>query len=258
MPFITSGGLRYYTFESLDEKELTHAVFTRRGGVSPAPWKALNMGGTVGDDPLRVVENRQRAFQAMNRPGDSLYDVWLVHSALVIKADQPRGDQQITQADAIITDKEGVTLFMRFADCVPLLFHDPVRNAIGLAHAGWQGTIKRAASSVVDAMQAAYGSRSQDISAAIGPSIGAHHYPVGEDVAARVRESFGEDASSLLLSQNGEVQFDLWAANRLILEEAGLRRIESSGLCTACHLEDWYSHRAECGKTGRFGVLMGL
>jgi polyphenol oxidase len=61
-----------------------------------------------------------------------------------------------------------------------------------------------------------------------------------------------------LLSQNGEVQFDLWAANRLILEEAGLRRIEGSGLCTACHLEDWYSHRAECGKTGRFGVLMGL
>jgi polyphenol oxidase len=258
MPFITSGGLRYYTFESLDEKELTHAVFTRRGGVSPAPWKALNMGGTVGDNPLRVVENRQRAFQAMNRPGDSLYDVWLVHSASVIKADQPRGDQQIKQADAIITDKEGVTLFMRFADCVPLLFYDPVRNAIGLAHAGWQGTVKRAASSVVDAMQAAYGSRPQDISAAIGPSIAAHHYPVGEDVAARVRESFGEDASSLLLSQNGEVQFDLWAANRLILEEAGVRRIENSGLCTACHVEEWYSHRAESGKTGRFGVLMGL
>lgn len=258
MPFFTSGPIRYYTFESLDENGLTHAVFSRQGGVSPAPWDSLNMGGTVGDDPLRVAENRHRAFRSMNRHPDSMYDVWLVHGAAVVKVDQPRLTTEIQQADAIITDKKDVTLFMRFADCVPLLFHDPVRNAIGLAHAGWPGTIKRAASAVIEAMQAAYGSHPADICAAIGPSIAAHHYPVGEDVITKVRDSFGGDATSLLISDNGEVKFDLWMANRLVLEEMGVRRIEYSGLCTACQRNDWYSHRAEAGKTGRFGVLMGL
>jgi polyphenol oxidase len=258
MPFSTSGELRYYTFESLDENGLTHAVFTRQGGVSPDPWASLNMGGTVGDDPLRVAENRRLAFQVMDRRFNSMYDVWLVHGSHVLKVDRPRFSEKINKADAIITAKKDVTLFMRFADCVPLLFHDPLKKAIGLAHAGWQGTVKRTASAVVSAMQSAYGCRPENIFAAIGPSIAAHHYPVGEDVITKIKQSFGIDAPSLLISSNGAVKFDMWAANRLILEEAGLRRIETSGLCTACSISDWYSHRAEAGKTGRFGVLMGL
>jgi polyphenol oxidase len=258
MPFSQSGDLRYFTFESLDENGLLHAVFTRRGGISPAPWASLNMGGTVGDDNLRVAENRRLAFQTKNRRFESMYDVWLVHGSQVVRVDGPRDKAEIQKADAVITNNRDATLFMRFADCVPLLFHDPVRKAIGLAHAGWQGTVKKTASAVVEAMQAAYGSRPANIIAGIGPSIAAHHYPVGENVAVKVRESFGIEASSLLISANGEVKFDLWAANRLILEEAGIRRIETSGLCTACDTGDWYSHRAEAGKTGRFGVLMGL
>jgi hypothetical protein len=96
------------------------------------------------------------------------------------------------------------------------------------------------------------------LQAAIGPSIGPDHYTVGADVVAHVRQAFGEDASVLLSTLDGGVHFDLWAANRMLLERAGVRQIEVAGLCTACHVDDWYSHRAEKGRTGRFGAMIGL
>jgi polyphenol oxidase len=136
--------------------------------------------------------------------------------------------------------------------------YDPVRQVAGIVHAGWLGTVRRVTGAAVRAMSERYGCKAQDIRAGIGPSIAAHHYPVGEEVAQQVRQAFGMDAAGLLPSSNGAVQFDLWAANRLILEQSGVQQVEVAGLCTACHLEDWYSHRAENGKTGRFGVLVAL
>jgi hypothetical protein len=129
---------------------------------------------------------------------------------------------------------------------------------VGLAHAGWQGTVKRVAAAAVATMQSAYGSHLADIRAAIGPSIGAHHYTVGAEVVERVQATFGERAPELLPAHAGAVQFDLWAANRLVLEQSGVRQIEVAGICTACGLQDWYSHRGEHGKTGRFGAMIAL
>jgi hypothetical protein len=155
-----------------------------------------------------------------------------------------------------------VTLFMSFADCVPILLYDPLRKVVGLAHAGWQGTVNQVAARAVEAMRDCYGSSPADIWTGIGPSIGLHHYEVGPEVVEQVQRSFGADAAGLLQSFNGGgrsgVNFDLWGANRLALERAGVRHIEVSGLCTACHLEDWFSHRAEKGTTGRFGALIAL
>jgi hypothetical protein len=259
MPFHESNSVRYLTFESLDEAGVSHAVFTRRGGVSPAPWASLNLGGTVGDDPARVAQNRQRAFDAVGCGVETLFDVWQVHSADVVRADAPRPLHTPHQkADAIITDRPHVTVLMRFADCVPIFLYDPVQRAVAMAHAGWQGTVRRTAQAAVRAMRAAYRSHPADLLAVIGPSIGAHHYPVGPEVAEQVRLAFGVDAALLLPASNGAVQFDLWAANRLVLEQAGVRQIEICEICTACHLADWYSHRGDRGKTGRFGAIIGL
>ncbi|RPI21422.1 MAG: peptidoglycan editing factor PgeF [Chloroflexota bacterium] len=260
MPYYQPDSVRYYTFDSLDEEDgLIHAIFTRQGGVSPEPWDSLNLGGTVGDSAVRVAENRRRVFDAIGRSPDSLYDVWQVHSADVVFVDAPRpAHQPHLKADAMLTDVPGVTLFMRFADCVPILLYDPHKRALGLVHAGWQGTVRQTAAAAVEAMQARYLSRPADILAAIGPSIGPHHYQVGQDVIDRVQETFGKDALTLLPTSNGAVKFDLWSANRLILERLGVHQIEVSGICTACHLQDWYSHRGEGGKTGRFGMLAGL
>jgi len=262
MPFVTTPeGLRYYQF-SIFPPEVIQAVFTRQGGESPAPWRGLNLGGSVGDERLRVRANRQRAFAAIGRDEASMYDVWQIHSADVVLANAPHPhlhNPPELKADAIITDNPRVTLWMRFADCTPILLYDPKRHVLGLVHAGWLGTLRRAAAHTAQAMRAAYGSQPADLLAAIGPSIGPDHYEVGPDVEERAFGAFGRKAETLFERFHGpKPHFNLWAANRLVLEEAGVHQIENAGLCTACHTEDWFSHRAEKGKTGRFAVALAL
>jgi polyphenol oxidase len=258
MPFQSIQGIRYFQFENLGDG-LTQAVFTRRGGLSPDPWSALNMGGTVGDDPNRVQENRYLALRTLGCDTKSVYDVWQVHGVNVVIAEAPRPPEiPHLHADVILTDRPGITLMMRFADCVPVLLHDPIHKAIGIAHAGWMGTVYGTVRIAVEAMQAHFGSDPGDIRAAIGPSIGPDHYEVGPDVITQVRRAFGKSVPNLLVRHSRAIHFNLWAANRLALERAGVNQIEIAGLCTACHTEDWYSHRAEHGRTGRFGVIMRL
>lgn len=256
MSFIQHNGLRYFQFEGLQTR---HAVFTRRGGVSPEPWGSLNVGGTVGDDLKRVRKNRLLSFEALGCRPESIFDVWQVHSADVVCARAPRPEgESLRQADVILTDRPEVTLFMRFADCVPILFHDPRQGIIGVAHAGWMGTVRGVATSAVLAMKEQYGSNPSDIIACIGPSIGPDHYEIGADVILQVMQKFGDESELVLKSHRGKIHFNLWEANRLQLERMGVNRIEVSGICTACHTEDWFSHRAEKGRTGRFGALMAL
>lgn len=259
MPFHHNSSLRYYTFPSLEGQRVVHGVFTRQGGVSPQPWDSLNQGGLLGDERTNVVENRRRVFAAMNLPVESIYDAWQVHGTHVICTNKPRPlDAPHEKADAILTDRVGISLFMRFADCVPVVLVDPVRHVIGLVHAGWRGTVERAAGVAVARMCEQYGSNTKDVLACVGPSICVEHYQVGEDVQSAARAAFGEKAGALFLEGDNGLHFDLWAANRLALEEAGVQQIEVCELCTACHTEDWYSHRAEHGKTGRFGVIIAL
>ena len=259
MPFIQSSGRRYYTFASFPRQGIVSGIFTRQGGVSPSPWASLNMGGTVGDDSQRVHENRRRAFETLNRPFESNYDVWQVHSADVVCADAPRPlDEPHLKADVILTDKPEITLFMRFADCVPVLLYDPQRRVVGLAHAGWLGTVRLTLKAAIETMQSRYGCQPEDILAGIGPSIGMHHFEVGPEVVNQVQSTFGQDSSRLLYEENGRVKLDLWEANSQILQGCGVDQIEVAGICTACNLEDWFSHRGEKGKAGRFGALIGL
>jgi YfiH family protein len=258
MAFEHNNGIRYYRFDVFP-RTVTQAVFTRRGGVSPTPWDSLNVGGTVGDEATRVLENRRRSFAAAGRSLGSLFDVWQVHSAEAVFADAPRlPAEDHRKADIIFTDRPEVTLYMRFADCVPIFLYDPVKDVIGLAHAGWLGTVRGAATSAVRAMRERYGSKPADILAGIGPSIGPDHYEVGSDVIAQVEQAFGADSRPLIDVRQNKTYLDLWGANRLQLEKAGVVEIETASLCTACHLEDWYSHRAEKGKTGRFAALIAL
>jgi YfiH family protein len=259
MPFHEKDHLRYYTFESLDDEAIIQAAFTRQGGVSPVPWAALNLGSLVGDGQAHVIENRKRIFECINRPVESLFDVWQVHGVEVVCTEAPRPLSAAHQkADVIFTDNPNVTLLMRFADCVPILYYDPIHRVVGLAHAGWQGTVRYVAEVAVQAMRSAYGSRPEDLLVSIGPSICVNHYEVGPEVIQEVQNAFGTDASRLLPIQDGTVKFDLWAANSLVLEKAGVRCVELADICTACNPLDWYSHRGEKGKTGRFGVVISL
>ena len=252
-------GLEYYGFESFDNQIVSHGIFTRKGGASPAPWSSLNQGGTVGDERTNVVENRRRVFEAMNRPVESIYDVWQVHGTEVISAQLARPlDAEHVKADAILTDRPEVTLFMRFADCVPILIYDPVKRVVGIIHAGWMGTVKKIVTHTLLALQDRYHCNPGNLVAGIGPSIGVDHYQVGEEVIRFAKESFGAYSMELIVKKEDKTFLNLWKANEFLLREGGVKSVETAAICTACHTEDWYSHRAEAGKTGRFGTVLFL
>lgn len=166
--------------------------------------------------------------------------------------------QVVPQTDALVMDAGGTTLMLRFADCVPILLYDPIRRAIGLAHAGWRGTIEKISQKTVLTMMEACGSRPGDIIAGVGPSIGPCCYKVGEDVIGFVRGAFDNWQTLLHQRRDGSFHFDLWEANRAQLAQVGIREIEVAALCTACRSDEFFSHRAEGGVTGRFAAVLGL
>lgn len=252
--------LVYYQFDQFAQNRqgLVHGCFTRLGGVSRPPWQSLNTGHTVGDDLDDVRENHERICKALGIRRADLVSPHQVHSAVVRGVDARDRGKVCEQTDALVTDTPGVYLMLRFADCVPVLFFDPVRRVVGLAHAGWRGTVANIARATVQRMVEAYGCQPEDIRAGIGASIGPCCYEVGDEVVDAVRDAF-PDAPHLLSRQaSGRWHFDLWAANQYQLAQAGLVSIEVSRLCTACQTDEWFSHRAEKGRTGRLAAVIGL
>jgi polyphenol oxidase len=253
----SANGLDIYQFESFDESIVGHGFFGRNGGVSPAPWQSLNQGGGLGDDRGNVIENRSRAFISMGRQVDSLYDVWQVHSADIVVTEKPRPlDADHIKADAIITTNPNVTLFMRFADCVPILMYEPKKKIIATVHAGWQGTVKNIVEKTVQYLAEKFDVDPSLIVAGIGPSIGPCHYQVGEEVISAVKREFSEDYQDLIHQDEEGCFLNLWKANELQLRRNGVKSVEVAGLCTACDTDTWFSHRAEHGRTGRFAAAL--
>jgi len=252
-------GLRYYTFESFPTDAIDHAVYTRLGGRSQGPYAALNLGGTVGDRPEDVLINHHILFENFGRPYGSRFDVWQVHGKTMLYSDHPRPPEQKHQpADGIFTDTPEVTLVMRFADCVPLVFYDPRKHVVGLVHAGWQGTLIKVAAEGVRFMQEKFASKPEELLVGIGPSICGQCYEVREEVHQQYFQAFGPDAEAFFSRRENSLYLDLWAANAYTLIQAGVRQIEQSNFCTAEHLDEWYSYRQEKGITGRFGVVIAL
>lgn len=252
--------LTYYQSDHL--ADIRHGIFTRHGGISPAPWASLNVGGTVGDAVANVQHNHRLMYDELNINPDGACTTWQVHAADVVMAQGPVHNRKwLARADGVITHQPDVALVMRFADCVPLLFYDPAKRAIGLSHAGWRGTVQGMAKHTVLAMKAAYGSQPADIRVVIGPSISVENFQVGEEVVAAILDYFGTvDGLMRRNTQDGSAYVDLWEANRRDLLAVGVRdqHIEIASICTYQNTEDFFSHRAEHGKTGRFGVVLQL
>jgi polyphenol oxidase len=255
---IVNDGLVYYQFALWPA--LTHGIFTRKGGVSQPPWDTLNTGGNVGDDATAVRHNHERMYVALGVNADRACTVWQAHGTDTVMVQEPvRGRRWLAQADAMVTNQPDTPLVMRYADCTPLLFYDPTKGVIGIAHAGWRGTVQGVGANTVRTMTQAYGCDPADIQAGIGPSIGPQRYQVGEEVVNAVQAYFA--TTDGLISRNPQDDtpyLDLWAANRLDLERAGLEQIEIAGICTAENTDEFFSHRAEHGRTGRFGVILSL
>jgi len=249
-------GIKYYKFGTLGFSGVTQAVFTRQGGFSQVPWNSLNLGGTVGDNPDHVERNLKLLLKTLGCGPGQLVQVRQISSANVILVNEPM--DAIYQADAMITNTPGLLMLMRFADCVPILFVDPTKNAVGIAHAGWRGTVEQVSYHAVCAMENNFGTNPSDLFAAIGPSIGPCHYEVGADVIERVKDTFADNSNEILIKDKDAVKLDLWKANTISLRKAGVEKIEISEICTGCNTEEWYSHRKEGRKTGRFAAVIGL
>ena len=258
MQRVSQAGLSYYRYEGWEG--LAHGIFTRRGGVSESHWTSLNVGGVNGDNADAVRENHRRMYRAVDVNAERAATTWLVHGVRTIVVEGPaRRRGWLAKADGMITNQPDTPLVMRFADCAPLLLYDPAKRAIGLGHAGWRGTVEGMAASLVRKMRSAYGSQPEDIEAVIGPAISRRNYPVGEEVAARAYAYYGAEPG--LISRDptsGRACFDLWKANQLDFERQGVRHVSVLGICTFENTDDFFSHRAERGKTGRLGVVMSL
>ena len=257
-----SGGLIYYSFSHMEPwPELTQAAFSRIGGVSEGPFASLNLSFAVDDDAEKVHVNLSRMAAALRWDPDAMVSARQVHGreAVPVVRDMA-GRPDLPSCDALVTDEPGILLLLKFADCVPVTLWDPVRRVVGLAHAGWRGTIAGAPGAAIDLMVERYGSRASDILAGIGPSIGPCCYEVGPEVERLASHVFA-GAGVLQRESDAGARLDLWTANSETLMRAGVveENITVAGICTRCHSDLFFSHRAAGGQpAGRFGVVAGI
>lgn len=259
-------GVAYLTFPFLERFPFAvHAFSTRIGGVSGGEFASMNLSFGRGDPAENVRENYRRFCAAAGFDDASLVLSAQDHHTFVRRVGRAERGLGIwrprdrASVDGLITDEPGVTLVTAYADCVPLYFVDARTHACGLSHAGWRGTAAGMAAAAVRAMEREFGSRPEDLFALIGPSIG----PCCFEVDAPVRDAFAAlpvpGAASLITDdKNGKYHVNLWEANRKILLAANVpaENICVSGLCTQCHADLLFSHRATGGKRGGMAAFL--
>ena len=265
-----SGALEYLTFPMLEETGMVRHLFsTRFGGVSKGFFSSMNLSYTRGDEKEAVDENYRRIAEVLGCEVSDIVCSDQTHTTnirVVKESDKGKGilfPKDYTDVDGFITNIPGIVLATFYADCVPLFFIDTRNRAIGLSHSGWRGTAGRMGARTIEAMGKEYGTRPEDITAAIGPSICQDCYEVSEDVAEVFAKEFqesGQNKDILINKGNGKYQLDLWEANRMVLTQAGVspEKIQVTDICTCCNPEYLFSHRASNGKRGNLGAFLGL
>lgn len=257
---------------------LRHGFSTRKSGVSTVyGGDSLNLGWTKEDDPALVAENRRRFLRGVcgEDDGSVLVGVRQIHSGVVhvVKPGdgalegrlQTAEGKGVLEGDGLMTNVQGILLGVGTADCVPVLVVDVDKRVVAAFHAGWRGTVARIVEHGVAKMREEYGSRVEDLIAAVGPSVGPCCYGVGEEVRGEFEREFLYGSSLFRLGEAGEMRLDLWEANRLQLLDAGLAqaRIVAVGECTACARDvggalRYFSHRGEKGVAGRMLNVVGV
>ena len=264
-----AGELEYLVFPKLEETGVVKHLFTTRtGGVSSGIYATMNLSFSRGDDPLNVMENYRRIGEVLGTDPEHMVASRQTHTTNIHAVTEKDCGNGIGRAssyediDGLVTDVPGIALVTYYADCVPLYFVDPVHKAIGLSHSGWKGTVHRMGKVTLERMAEEFGTRPEDVQAAIGPSICQDCYEVSEDVAEAFMNEFADHQDDQLVyrKDNGKYQLNLWRANELVLLEAGIRPeyLTITNVCTCCNHELLFSHRASHGQRGNLGAFLGL
>jgi YfiH family protein len=244
-----------------------HAVrhgFTSRTAKMPADG---DVSYVTGPDPATVRANRDRWSDAIGVDPGRLVCARQVHGnriRIVVQEDAGRGyqayDDAIEGTDGLITQATDLPLAVFCADCVPILLFDPIRRAVGVVHAGWRGTVADVAGQAVRAMHESFGTDSGDLLVGIGPSIGHCCYEVGAEVIDAWAATGFDPKESAVQRRNGQLRFDLWRANTMVLVAAGVpqEQIEVQGDCTRCRSDRYFSYRAQGRQAGRFAAIIAL
>ena len=253
---IEKNGVPYFVFTPfLELPFIQHGFSTRFGGVSQGEFSSMNLSYERGDNPEAVDENYHRICKAMGTSVEKLVFSQQVHDTKVVRVKEP--GRYLKGIDGMVTNVPDLVLTTSYADCVPLFFVDPQKKAIGLSHSGWRGTCGEIGRITVEKMQEEFNSNPEDIIAVIGPSICDTCYEVSKEVAEQFpQETYWQKKDS----EKGKYQLNLWEANRIILERAGLlkRNIFISGVCTCCNSQLLFSHRATNGKRGNLNAFLNI
>lgn len=265
----TSHWVPFFTFPSYKRfGHITHGFSTRLGGVSKDMYQTMNLSFSRGDKEEDVVENYRRICKSIHvKPEDIVFSDQ-VHDTIVKKVtkDDCQGEdlthRKLVGIDGLITNEKNVVLCTSYADCVPLFFVDENKDAIGLSHSGWKGTVGKIGAKTVRRMSEEFGTKPEDLHCVIGPSICAQCYEVSEDVIVEIEEKISKEASKecAVKKENGKYQLDLWLLNKKILLDAGVKEehIVISNVCTCCNHKLLFSHRKSQGKRGNLCGFLSL
>lgn len=258
--------LKFPLLEGLPDVE--HIFTTKEGGVSKGDYATMNVSFTRGDDREAVLENYRRIAGIFDVGLEDIVCSHQTHTTnvrRVTKEDGGKGvvfDRDYEDVDGLITNEKNLVLCTMYADCVPLYFVDVKNRAIGLSHSGWKGTAGQMGKRTLERMAEEFGTKPEDVYAAIGPSICMDCYEVSSDVIEAFSLIFTEQEMSQICYQkeNGKYQLDLWKANEIILINTGVLKehIEVTRLCTHCNSDRMFSHRKVGDKRGNLGAFLCL
>jgi len=267
---VERGGVPYLSFKALEDTGMVINGFsTRLGGASKGRFATMNFSYSRKDDPADVLENFTRMADTLGVERDRMVVSYQTHTTnvrRVTREDEGKGvirERDYKDVDGLITDVPGITLVTFYADCVPLYLVDQAHRAIGLSHSGWRGTVKRMGQVTMDAMKEAFGTRPEDLTVCIGPSICRDCFEVGEEVAEAFAEAFDARYRDELYSANGKpgkYQLDLWKANEIIFREAGVpkEQIHTTNICTMCNSDYLFSHRRVGEERGNLAAFLSI
>ncbi len=255
--------LKYLTFPSLEKQnDLFHCFTTRYGGVSEGCFSSMNLALVTNDDMKNVYKNYEILCEKLSLNQHDMVRTYQTHTANIRYAtDEDKGKffdeiPGYIDVDGLITDKKNIALTTCHGDCTPIYFYDPIKKIIGMAHAGWKGTVQNIAGNMVKKFKNDFNSNSKDIITVIGPSLCQSCFEVDEDV----KDVFIDtdiNFKNYMIAKGKKYHFDLWEINKYLMMQEGIlaENIEISRLCTKCNNDMFFSHR---GQKGMRGLMIGI